>query len=107
VKKTYDATQTTYVANDIMIQSGRAKITIDAAEEIYLHCGQSMMSMKKDGTITISGQNISVLGAQTVKAGVGNQNVVYDVQKVATSGAAIDSNAVGMHTITGAVVKIN
>jgi hypothetical protein len=32
---------------------------------------------------------------------------VCDVQKVATSGAAINSNAVGMHTITGAVVKIN
>ena len=107
VKETYDANQVTFVSNNITIQSGNAKITIDAKEEIYLHCGQSMMSMKKDGTIVISGQNVSVLGAQTVKVGVGNQNVVCDVQKVATSGAAIDSNAVGMHTITGAVVKIN
>lgn len=107
VNETYDADQTTVVANNILTQSKTAKITIDAAEEIFLHCGQSMMSMKKDGTITISGQNVSVLGAQTVKVGVGNQNVVCDVQKVATSGAAINSNAVGMHTITGAVVKIN
>jgi type VI secretion system secreted protein VgrG len=107
VIENYDANQNTVVANNILTQSKTAKITIDAAEEIFLHCGQSMMSMKKDGTITISGQNVSVLGAQTVKVGVGNQNVVCDVQKVATSGAAINSNAVGMNTITGAVVKIN
>jgi type VI secretion system secreted protein VgrG len=107
VNEWYDANQQTVVANNILIQSKTAKITVDAAEEIFLHCGQSMMSMKKDGSIVISGQNIQILGGQTVKTGVGNQNVVCDVQKVATSGAAINSNAVGMHTITGAVVKIN
>jgi len=95
------------VANNILIQSKTAKITIDAAEEVFLHCGQSLMSLKKDGTIKISGQNVEITGGQTVKSGVGNQNVVCDVQKVATSGAAINANAVGMHTITGAVVKIN
>jgi type VI secretion system secreted protein VgrG len=103
----YDSNQETHVFNNILIQSGNAKITIDAKTEIFLHCGQSLMSMKQDGSITISGQNIQILGGQTVKVGVGNQNVVCDVQKVATSGAAINSNAVGMHTITGAVVKIN
>jgi len=107
VNEWYDANQQTVVANNILIQSKTAKITIDAAEEIFLHCGQSMMSLKKDGTIKISGQNIEISGGQTVKSGVGNQNVVCDVQKVATSGAAINANAVGMHTITGAVVKIN
>jgi type VI secretion system secreted protein VgrG len=107
VNEWYDANQQTVVNNNILIQSKTAKISVDAAEEIYLHCGQSMMSMKKDGSIVISGQNIQILGGQTVKTGVGNQNVVCDVQKVATSGAAINSNAVGMHTITGAVVKIN
>jgi|SRR5215469_580757 len=107
VSEWYDANQQTVVANNILIQSKTAKITVDAAEEIFLHCGQSMMSMKKDGSIILSGQNIQILGGQTVKTGVGNQNVVCDVQKVATSGAAINSNAVGMHTITGAVVKIN
>jgi len=107
VIENYDANQQTVVANNILIQSKTAKITIDAAEEVFLHCGQSLMSLKKDGTIKISGQNVEITGGQTVKSGVGNQNVVCDVQKVATSGAAINANAVGMHTITGAVVKIN
>lgn len=107
VKETYDATQATRVANDILIQSNNAKITIDAKTEIFLHCGQSMMSLKQDGSIVISGQNIQILGGQTVKVGVGNQNMICDVQKVAISGAGINANAVGMHNISGAVVKIN
>ena len=107
VIENYDATQTTKVAQNILTQSINAKITIDAKTEILLHCGNSMMSLKEDGTIVISGKDISILGSATVKAGVGNQNMVCDVQKVTTSGAAINSNAVGVHTITGAVVKIN
>jgi type VI secretion system secreted protein VgrG len=107
VQETYDANQQTQVANNIMIQSNSAKITVDAKTEIFLHCGQSFISLKQDGTIVISGQNIQIVGAQTVKMGVGNQNVICDVQKVAVSGAGINSNAVGMHNISGAVVKIN
>jgi type VI secretion system secreted protein VgrG len=107
VIENYDANQQTKVAQNILTQSINATITIDAKTEILLHCGNSMMSLKEDGTIVISGKDISILGSATVKAGVGNQNMVCDVQKVTTSGAAINSNAVGMHTITGAVVKIN
>ena len=107
VIENYDANQQTKVAQNILTQSINAKITIDAKTEILLHCGDSMMSLKQDGTIVISGKDISILGSATVKAGVGNQNMVCDVQKVTTSGAAINSNAVGMHTISGAVVKIN
>ena len=72
----FDATQETYVANDIMIQSLNAKITIDAKTEIYLHCGGSSISMKADGTIkitgkniTISGDNVEVSGTATTKMG--------------------------------------
>lgn len=107
VIENYDANQQTKVAQNILTQSLNAMITIDAKTEILLHCGDSMMSLKADGTIVISGKDISILGSATVKAGVGNQNMVCDVQKVTTSGAAINSNAVGMHTISGAVVKIN
>ena len=107
VMEWYDAIQETHVWNDILIQSGNAKITLNAKTEIFLVCGESSMSMKADGTITISGKDISILGGKTVKAGVGNQNVVCDQQKVATAGAAINSSAVGMHEISGALVKIN
>jgi len=107
VKEFFDNTQDTVVKNAILIQSANATILIDAKTQIQLHTGDSLLTMKSSGDITLSGQNIQILGGQTVKVGVGNQNVTCDTQKVQTSGAAINSSAVGMHEITGAVVKIN
>jgi type VI secretion system secreted protein VgrG len=107
VTENYDATQQTTVKDDITIKSTTAKITVDASTEIFLHCGESTLSMKQDGTIKISGNDIEIAGKVTAKVGVGSQNTVYDTQKVGTSGAAINSSATGMHEITGALVKIN
>ena len=103
----YDATQETHVFNNIEITSGNAQIILTAKEEIQLVCGESYMSMNKDGTILISGKNITVAGKDEASIGVGNQNVKCNKQQVATAGAAINSTAKGMHEIVGAVVKIN
>jgi type VI secretion system secreted protein VgrG len=102
----FDDDQATNVFKNINITSG-ATITITAQDEILLKCGTTFISLKKDGSITISGDNVQALGGKTTKMGVGNQNVVCDLQKVATAGAAINASAVGMHEISGALVKIN
>ncbi len=107
VTENYDADQQTTVNGNVTIKSKTAKITVEAATEIFLHCGGSLLSMKSNGEIKLSGSKIEITGDNSVKMGVGNQNVTCDLQKVATSGAAINSSAVGMHEITGAVVKIN
>ncbi|MND00010.1 hypothetical protein D3C83_184920 [compost metagenome] len=41
------------------------------------------------------------------KIGVGTQNVTCSPQKVAVAGAAINSSAVGVHEISGALIKLN
>ena len=108
VTENYDNEQETKVASNILVQSLNAKITVDAAQEIYLHCGASMMKLLADGTILISGKNITISGEETAKIGVGNQNTIYDTSKVVTSsGATIISNATGTHEIVGMPVKIN
>jgi type VI secretion system secreted protein VgrG len=114
--------QSTTVANAISITSQKATISLQAAEAIQFTTGKSQMTLFKNGTISIVGEDISIVGNQTVKVGgktitiqggdatkigVGNQNTAYDKAKVTTSGAGIASNAVGDHTVTGAVVKIN
>jgi type VI secretion system secreted protein VgrG len=63
--------------------------------------------MKSDGTIEMSGVKVSISGTQEVKAGVVTQTVTCDTSQVTTSGAGITSSAVGVHQITGALVKIN
>jgi type VI secretion system secreted protein VgrG len=113
---------TTNVNSDVIINSLYSKIFVQAAMAIQLTSGDSQMTLEKDGTITILGKNIRIVGSQSVqisgdtvenkagtqaKIGVGGQNTVYSKQNVATSGAAISSAAVGEHDISGAVVKIN
>lgn len=83
------------------------EIEISSAEQIKLITGASSITLKKDGTITISGKKITVSGTDEASMGVGNQNVKCDMQQVATAGAAISSSAMGKHEISGAVVKIN
>jgi type VI secretion system secreted protein VgrG len=102
----YEDTQTTTVTKTIKID-GKANILIQAADEIKLQVGAHFISINKDGQITISSKKILATAGNEAKMGVGNQNVTCDQQKVATTGAAINSSAVGMHEITGALVKIN
>lgn len=83
------------------------EIELSSAEQIKFITGDSSITLKKDGTITISGKKITISGTDEASIGVGNQNVKCDKQQVGTSGAAINSSATGKHEITGAVVKIN
>jgi type VI secretion system secreted protein VgrG len=103
----YDANQQTVVQQDIFIQSANNRIFMDARTEIRLQCGKSLMVMMADGTILLSGVKVEVAGSEETKIGVGNQSTVYNRKKVETSGAAINTSAVGMHEITGALIKIN
>ncbi len=108
VTENFDANQDTTVNGNITIKTKTAKITLDAiaGTEIVLACGTSLISMTPDA-IKISATDIDINGKKTVSIGVGNQNVLFDTAKVATSGAAINSTAKGMHEIVGAPVKIN
>ena len=107
VSETYHSNQQTVVNKNIFIQSETAMITVDAKTEIILNCGQSFFSMKADGTIVLSGVNISISADKQVQAGVATQTVTCDTSQVTTSGAGITASAVGVHNITGALVKIN
>ena len=112
------------------MNSTTADVHIVAKTQIALDVGASHLLMKEDGTIEMSGKTITIHGSDTVnilgdktikasgdsigisggsdtKIGVGGQNTMYDKQKLANSGAAISSAAVGQHEITGAIVKIN
>jgi type VI secretion system secreted protein VgrG len=107
VQETFDATQTTTVKQAIIIESTDATILIDAKTSITLHTGASRMEMKEDGSIRIDGKTITIIGTDQIQLGVGSQTVTLDKQQVASAGAKINSSAVGVHEISGALVKIN
>ena len=53
-------------ANYIKIQNGEQFLTAEAGSKIVVHTGSSTITLDKDGNISISGKNISILGTQSV-----------------------------------------
>ena len=73
--------RTTQVAKDDILQVGK-KYVLEAADEITLKTGSASITMKKDGTITIKGKDITLDGSGkiTVKA---SGDVVIKGSKIA------------------------
>ena len=107
INEIYDGNQITSVKNSVQIQSTDADIVLAAKTQLMLVCGQSSIVLKHDGTIEISGTEITLSATSKTTMGVGNQNVTCDTGQVATSGASITSSAVGKHTISGGLIMIN
>ncbi len=120
--ETYDDTQTTIVKKNIDITSSTGEITITAAKKITLHCGSSTITLDKEGNITLDGVNVKhigstlvkssapaveAVGSTTAKMGVGSQTITCSTAKIDTTGSAITTAAVGIHELSGALIKIN
>ena len=122
LKETYSSNQTTKVNKTINIESETQEIVIKAKTKITLVVGSSKLVMDDAGTIDLTGVKITVQGKSLVhcdsdkilhtgkteaKLGVASQNIICSPAKTEIVGTAINSSAVGMHEITGALVKIN
>jgi type VI secretion system secreted protein VgrG len=107
VDETYEATQTTTVTKEIVIKSGTAHVHVSGETEVKLSSGSAFILIKNTGEIQIHGAKVEMIGTSEAKMGVGSQNVTCNPQKVQTGGAAISSSAVGVHEISGAMVKLN
>ena len=55
------------VGKDMGIKVGK-KFVLDVTDEITLKCGDAQVTMKKDGTITIKGKDISLTGSGKINA---------------------------------------
>lgn len=109
VSENFDATQATTVKQKITIYSTGADIEIHAMERIKLFSGASSILLKNDGTIQITGNDVTISGTNTAQIGTGNQNLSTSKSLTSISGAEISSgtDSTGKHSIVGAVVKIN
>jgi type VI secretion system secreted protein VgrG len=81
-------------------------ITVEGSETVTVKSGSSTIKLTPED-IHLDAKLVQVKGTQEAKMGVTSQTVVCNPSKVAISGAAVNSSAVGMHEISGAVVKIN
>jgi type VI secretion system secreted protein VgrG len=54
------------VGQSMAVAAGKIMV-LEAADEIEIVCGQARLSMKKDGTIVLSGRDITIIGSGAVK----------------------------------------
>lgn len=82
------------------------KVKVMAQDEIVLVTGQSQITLKKDGSITIKGMKISVEGTQKIEQKA--MEIKSEAQmKNEVKGTMVTVEASGINTIKGALVKIN
>jgi type VI secretion system secreted protein VgrG len=110
--------------------SSTGKIAITAVEQLTITVGEASLLMKKDGTIALGGKDITIaatasltMGGKTVSIdgadklggtsktelslGVGPTKVELKPDGLTTGGPKISSSAMGVHEISGAVIKLN
>jgi type VI secretion system secreted protein VgrG len=75
--------QTHDVAEDVWVKAGKSMM-LEAADSIVLKCGSAAISMKKDGTITIEGKDVTVQGSGKI--------VVKASGEVTIKGSKINQN---------------
>jgi type VI secretion system secreted protein VgrG len=80
------------------IQLSGSDATVTAKASVTIKCGASSISMKSDGTIEITGSK--------VKIGNANNNAAFEPAGTTINGVKITSASVGMHEISGALIKV-
>jgi type VI secretion system secreted protein VgrG len=72
--------QTTKVGKDQTLSVGK-KLTIDAGDQVIIKTGKASIIMKKDGTITLSGKDITVNGSGKINVKA-KKNITMKGQKI-------------------------
>lgn len=96
----------------VLLDSKNKKVQIDSEDTIEIHCGQSKITLQKDGTVKISGKTLKIEGTniqikgQQVKI-EGNQ-MTLDAKMALTvkGGSKCEISASGILQAKGAMVKI-
>lgn len=81
-------------------------IAIEDSKFLIIQCGESMIKLEKDGTITIQGKTIKVNGSSEAQLH-SSSKVVVNGTEVEIKGTKIAATAQAIHEIKGTPVKIN
>lgn len=101
---------------DFMITNGKVSaysnggvLTLEAADELLLSCGQGKASIKlsSDGKVSIEGAEIEITGAKKAALSTQKSTVCTEPAGVTVNGPRITADATGLQEIRGALIKIN
>ena len=87
-----------------VVESGNH--TILAKKEAHI-TGEEKLIAIGNKEVSVSGKKVSITGTDEVVIGVGNNSIVINKQGISIGGTKITSAAIGVHEISGALIKIN
>ncbi|MFO7179179.1 MAG: type VI secretion system tip protein VgrG [Pseudomonadota bacterium] len=106
-KVTHKSNELLLKDSEVVLKNASCKISLDggvlkitAADELTLQCGAASISLKSDGTVSISGTNKVSAAVNTSMLELAPAGASMSGQKAAVSGMALTE-------ITGGMVKIN
>ena len=89
----------TLTVSEDLLETIKKNRKAEIGESLLVHCGDVTISIKKDGSITVEGKDITIKSTGTVKVGAKKLQVKSD--------GAVDVKASGDVTIKGGQVKMN
>jgi len=109
--------------NYVKIENVGGTLTAESVDKIVLKTGSSSITMTKEGTITLVGTNINIIGTNSINANAENEGIAdteevpgpglkvkigtKSVTAVTTGGSTILTDASAEHTLNGTHVNIN
>ncbi|MBS7566753.1 type IV secretion protein Rhs [Mucilaginibacter sp. Bleaf8] len=85
----------TNAANFVNIKNGPASLTAQAGSKIVIHTGDSTITLEKNGSISITGKNISINGSESIDI----QSPKITMGNIAGQGATAEQQAGATQTI--------
>lgn len=101
-----DGKQTNTVKQEIVIASQTAYIHVTGSTEIQLEVGSSKLLMKSDGSISLTGANITIDGSESVTIHGASVTSKADADHN-IKGAIVVSEGSATNTVKGAMVMLN
>lgn len=96
----------TAATGDINLKANAADVNIGAGDSMLITATKNI-DMIGNKQITISGDKINITANKELTLGVGVNNITIKSSGIEVGGVKISSAAIGVHEISGALVKIN
>ena len=103
---TVDSKQTLTVKAGTSATVGSPEITIDGGKTVTVKAGDKVVTIGTK-SVSISAPEITISANKSVSIGVGTNSITIDKKGITTGGTEITTSAVGVHQISGAVIKLN
>ena len=83
------------------------EITVDGGKSCTIQSTKGKVVVSGKTTVDISAPDITISATKSLSLGVGTNSITIDTKGITTGGTEITTSAVGVHNLSGAVIKLN